>query len=223
MKIKNVKVGEYIESKTTHGGSGMGDVFEVGKSYEVLELKKLSSGNVHPRVAVNPAFHLWVDEELFRKPKNVALTQDVFEGLDDKFQWAAVDADGRAYAYKANAFGLEAQYDFWVGYDCSLEIGSNYDASNWKNSLIKREAKELTGSDLCRAMLARGDKCVACRVSDLSDSIAEIREEFDVVIKHDANSDFFFKSTLVGFRSWKYAVPVNPRTGKPLTQKEVGL
>ena len=82
--------------------------------------------------------------------------------------------------------------------------------------LIERESKELTGSDLCRAMLARGDKFVMCLFSDGSDEHAIADRTADACINHD--DDWFATCGI----SWVYAVPINNQ-GEPLTAAEVGL
>lgn len=81
---------------------------------------------------------------------------------------------------------------------------------------------ELTGSELCRAMLARGDKYVLCGVSGNDDSDAADHESDDFLA--EAVTDFDCKDELFGTTSmrWNYAVPINNK-GEPLTASEVGL
>lgn len=72
---------------------------------------------------------------------------------------------------------------------------------------------EMTGSELCRAMINRGDKIVLCIVRDY---------EHENDIYYDAIthcSGDYFESTL---SSWRYATPINNQ-GEPLTAAEVGL
>src|SRR5699024_2838400 len=101
------------------------------------------------------------------------LDQSIFIGLEDKWKFASVDRGGEAWVYTGkptldcNYWHVEALAS--VG----TEIGEGYDASNWRESLIERETNELTGSELCKAMLARGDKYVLCLVNDKSEEAAE--------------------------------------------------
>lgn len=83
---------------------------------------------------------------------------------------------------------------------------------------IKFEAppKELTGSDLCRAMLEKGWKYVPCYVHDGSDDEAINRKHYVSVKNETPRSGYNFSGT--GANDWKYAVPIDPRTGEPLTQ-----
>lgn len=66
----------------------------------------------------------------------------------------------------------------------------------------------LAGSDLCRAMLERGDKAVMCDVDD---------GRYELIVSHDGKS--FIDAD--GMRS-QYVTPVNNQ-GDVLTAKEVGL
>ena len=72
--------------------------------------------------------------------------------------------------------------------------------------------KEITGSDLCRAMLDKGWNLVPCVVSDISDSDALNNDNCCLVDEWCVN---YFESD--GYR-YKYAVPFDPRTGEPLTE-----
>ena len=76
--------------------------------------------------------------------------------------------------------------------------------------------KEITGSDLCRAMLDKGWHLVPCVVSDISDSDALNNDNCCLVDEWWVGSfDSCFNS---GDYSYKYAVPFDPKTGNPLTE-----
>ena len=113
MKLKNIKVGDFIEAKNKHGGDIGFDVLDVGKSYEVLDFNEGSDLSVIIAVPNHKVFHdgFYVSHECFRKPKLKQLDQsdDIAKEL--------------------------------------LEV----DFTN-----------ELMGSELCKAMLERGDKYVMC-------------------------------------------------------------
>lgn len=79
-------------------------------------------------------------------------------------------------------------------------------------------SSELTGSDLCKAMLARGDKYVMCQCWD--SSYADIDQVVDVITGFECTA---YKKLFAGSRNnWEYAVPINNQ-GEPLTASEVGL
>jgi hypothetical protein len=81
---------------------------------------------------------------------------------------------------------------------------------------FEQPAKELTGSDLARAMLEKGWKYVPCYVHDGSDDEAINRKHYVSVKNETPRSGYNFSGT--GANDWKYAVPIDPRTGEPLTQ-----
>lgn len=69
------------------------------------------------------------------------LTQDVFNTLPNKFKCAAIDADGRAFAFPCKAKQLNTnrwgEHKYKDGqYRC---IGTGYDTTDWQNSAIDRE------------------------------------------------------------------------------------
>ena len=153
------------------------------------------------------------------KPKLKQLDQSVFDGQDEKWRFAAVDADGKAHRCNLHVKPLYEKGEFWRG--CTFPplefelIGEGYDASNWQNSLIERESKELTGSDLCRAMLERGDKYISGFGHHHSDAAALDNKFADTVSKYTQ----CFQSSQ---NAWDYFVPINNQ-GEPLTASEVGL
>lgn len=168
-----------------------------------------------------------------KKTEPKQLDQSVFDGAHEMWRFASVDADGAGFRFAERP---ELTDCFWRNVNCSrfdrLSQSGAYDASNWQNSLIERDiakepaevdlSSELTGSDLARAMLARGDKFILCGVSDIDDSDAENHEDDDFLA--EVVTDFDDKDGLFGTASmrWIYAVPINNQ-GEPLTASEVGL
>ena len=150
------------------------------------------------------------------KPQPKQLDHSAFDHpyVDDRFKYVALNADGQAVFFESKPV-ISNCLDIWVVHTGSvMPMLKGYDASNWQNSLIERDiAKELTGSELCRAMINRGDKIVLCIVRDY---------EHENDIYYDAIthcSGDYFDSTL---SSWRYAVPINNQ-GEPLTASEAGL
>lgn len=79
--------------------------------------------------------------------------------------------------------------------------------------------QELTGSDLTRAMLERGDKQIWCAVSDDSDKEAmsdQVDNDFTARIVSFKDGNFYCSSGT----TWAFAVPIKIVT---LTQNEAGL
>lgn len=143
------------------------------------------------------------------------LDQSIFNDEPPHLRWAAIEEDGSVYLFAKKPF---IDLCKWAAGTDEVEvyIGTEYDASNWQNSLIERKA-ELTGSDLCRAMLARGDKFVLCKGSEISD-IDAIKTDWACVATHATDDGGFDASDFL----FEFLVPINNQ-GEPLTAKEVGL
>ena len=78
-------------------------------------------------------------------------------------------------------------------------------------------SSELTGSELCKAMLARGDKYVMCAVNDDGQEDT-LLDGFYAAVQSVENGVGFY-----GYDNyWGYATPINNQ-GEPLTSSEVGL
>ena len=158
-------------------------------------------------------------------PQLKQLDQSVFNGLDEKWRFAAVDSDGSAFLYVKR---VEADGDaFYLPVNERFRVSrGGYDTTDWQNSLIERDiakelaevdlSSELTGSDLARAMLERGDRFVLCFLSYSNDATAEFHESARIVVAHDD------KGFYVDDEYYQYAVPINNQ-GEPLTQAEAGL
>ena len=163
------------------------------------------------------------------KPQLKQLDQSIFNGLDEKWRFAAVVADGRAMYFNKRPYDASEEVGFFVftGDYRSKFAGENYDTSNWQKSLIERDiakellevdlSSELTGSDLCRAMLARGDKYVMCLVSDSSQEDT-LLDGYSAAISSITYNECFYGYDF----TWLYATPINNQ-GEPLTASEVGL
>ena len=87
------------------------------------------------------------------KPKLKQLDQSVFDGLDARWRFAAVDSHGELCVFngepetRAFVFGLSDELDGAKNY---LVLSKGYDTTDWQNSLIEREniADELLEIDL---------------------------------------------------------------------------
>lgn len=75
------------------------------------------------------------------QPQLKQLDQSVFDGLDEKWRFAAVDDDGRAYYFMKKPVIDQDDPCFIDGSTTRCKwIGDDYDASNWQNSLIERDS-----------------------------------------------------------------------------------
>lgn len=152
-----------------------------------------------------------------KEPKLKVLSQSVFDGLDAKWRFASVDKDSRVFAFNGEpevrnyVFGFSEELGGASDY---LALGAGYDTTNWQNSLVERDKVELTGSDLCRKMLERGDKAVLCLVIDNKETGVK---RYDAITKTSGRSAF-----LSHYAYHHNAIPVNNQ-GEPLTATDVGL
>lgn len=165
----------------------------------------------------------WIEKKLGLSPK--VLDQSIFNDADGFWKFAATDKNGDIWLYREPPY-INLDDDRWVQSNCPpLKVDGSYDTTNWQNSLIERDiakellevdlSSELTGSELCKAMLARGDEWVLCLVANNPKNI-DLEQEPDVVISHDENG-FYIRDSYYGF-----AMPINHK-GEPLTASEVGL
>lgn len=126
------------------------DIIEIKKQLEVQQsqLKMLAENNG----LIEPI------------PKLRVLDQSVFDGQDEKWRFAAVDKNGKAFLFgrKPKANNIE----WYAGSIADFEeIGTGYDDTNWQNSLIERES-------------------LACEESNyLSDTMSDIVDELLMIGK----------------------------------------
>lgn len=149
--------------------------------------------------------------EFDNEPKLKQLDQSVFDGLSNELRFAAVDYDGRVYVFDVKPELMNHEWDTPYYNTCQL-IDKGYDSSNWKTSLIEREAIELTGNKLCKAMLANGDSYVMCLVSDISEESAKHEGIVRVVC---SSGVIYFEDTTEDV--WNFAVPINNQ-GNEITE-----
>lgn len=153
-----------------------------------------------------------------RRPQLKQLDQSVFDGLDEKWRFAAVDANGCRKSFKEKPYIKNGE---WLStYTLHCNLGTGYDASNWQNSLIERDtakelleidlSSELTGSELCLKLLNL-DRDVMCDVKD---------GDYRLIFAHDG--EFFISHNKGERECHKRVTPINNQ-GEPLTASEVGL
>lgn len=145
------------------------------------------------------------------------LDQSVFDGLDEKWRFAAVDSKGGAFLFSEKPSFSKLCVGFWFAagaFGCK-SMGYGYDPANWQDSLIESNvAKELTGSDLCHEMLKRGDKAVMCKINE-SNSMTII-----IGYKESRLGGWVFQSHR--HPNHYIVTPINNQ-GEPLTAAEAGL
>ena len=176
--------------------------------------------------AVNESLDRHRERLGLNKPQLKQLDQSVFDGLDEKWRFAAIDGERGI----VTVFDLRPIPSSCNNYHTNTGEGNykdlyeltGYDTTNWKDSLIERDtAKELTGSDYYYSKsvterLESGQELVMCFVSNVSESDAMQERHVEVITSVDTELN-----DTDGY-GWQYAIPINNQ-GEPLTASEVGL
>lgn len=234
MKLKNIKVGDLIEAKCDFPIKGIekGEQLVVARKETDDYIGYLSL--ILRQQGAPKCLTSWFDHRDFRKPRKEKSEMqiavgDKFKVVKGKLHVLGTDGIGTVLEVVEHKTPCEnTSYAHWL----RETSGTNtVPWGAWVNEdgvfgmhdigviLEPFEEVELTGSDLCRAMLDRGDKLVFCYVSDISEDEALTKQVIGVVVAFNSQ-DERFRTT--GF-PWTYAVPVSARTGEPLTQQEAGL
>ena len=151
------------------------------------------------------------------------LDQSVFDGLDEKWRFAAVDKCGEVWfsTHRTQPSSSGTHLSSEPNAD-SMQARDYYDASNWQNSLIERDAlqdKEPRGSELVKKMLKAGHEYLPCAVSDV-ESLALTAPLKVVIIKRWLDQKGVFMDGTG--TEWNYAVPVRTR-GKEILAHEADI
>ena len=166
------------------------------------------------------------------EPQAKQLDQSVFNNMHERWKFVAVDQNAETNLFEEKPV-ISSCGNYWVNASGAFKRSVlHFDNSNWQNSLIERDiakellevdlSSELTGSGLCRAMLARGDKCVLIRMGVRDDKQAKDIGRFAIAISIDESGRFNVMSDQQPITKVSFAVPINNQ-GEPLTASEAGL
>lgn len=212
-----MKLDDFLKTKKVRCVKAYPDCLTVGKEYSVLNIRMevevrddeggryyWESGHFEP--VIEPAEKLpQVAGSKFKAGEKVYFSTD-----PDIKTISEVDND--------NTVRFVGEFDWADSNHCCPATQENYEklCSLFECINFEQPPKELKGSDLCRAMLEKGWKYVPCYVHDGSDDEAINRKHYVSVKNETPRSGYNFSGT--GANDWKYAVPIDPRTGEPLTQ-----
>ena len=229
MKIKNIALGDFVQVKKSLCHSE----FKAKQVCEVIDIDPTDKCGFDVLIQGKNCLD-WVNHKDLKKPEPQLkqLNQSVFNNMHERWKFAAVDDDGRAYYFMKKPVIDQDDPCFIDGSTTRCKwIGEGYDASNWQNSLIERDiakellevdlSSELTGSDYYYSKsvterLENGQELVMCFVSNVSESDAMQERHVEVITSVDTE---FNDSDGYG---WQYAIPINNQ-GEPLTAAEAGL
>ena len=196
-----------IISQKDSSKEGVRQVIEINTIGEVSSMKYTKTG-------------AWENPSVEEISELKILDQSVFNGLDDKYIFSAVDEVGRGTASDCpmkclETVGCWANSSRYLVADM-IDLGKGFDATNWKKSLIKRENVELIGSDLARTLL-NSQRYIIASVSDVSDFEAVEYGGNYLIFK---GSDGLFTDEMGGVHCYVVAIDNN---GNVLTAKQAGL
>ncbi len=209
------------------------DCLKIGKEYDVIDV------SVEIKVKDDEGAFLYWESDYFEPVPNqaenplqgVELTSE-FEAAKLKFKvgdkvyipniknLCTIRNDGKVITSDGQYYcNLSDSHDLCF----VLATPENYEMLCKLYPHIEFEAppKQLTGSDLCRAIKAKGKKFIICAVSDISEEDAINNylngdEEMDVIFEIDDELDHPFIA--IWGNLYKFAVPLSEETGEPLTE-----
>lgn len=201
MKLKNVKVGDTLEVKSSIVDEPLNDKLSPDMLCEVIYVEPSKDcGELTVRVTFDDDVE-WVSHRHLRKPRTKVSVGDEFivtkssvpdEGLNVGCKRVVLSVPDDGHSVLDEGYVMTAHKDGTFelcGIDAFLEKAD--------------KPKQLTGSDLTRKMLASGENSVLCYVSDTSDYQA-VRGRITKEIVGD--KDGWFRTN--GIFPWGYAVPV---------------
>ena len=227
-----MKLDDFLKCKKVRCVNVGGHVYiTAGKEYDVINLDEDSVYIVNDNHEEYDYLYKYFEPVLESEknpPQGMELTPE-FEASEPKFKFKVGDKvyipniknictirdDGKVITSNGQYYcGLSDSYDLCF----VLATPENHALLSklYPHIEFEQPPKELAGSDLCRAMLEKGWKYVPCYVHDGSDDEAINRKHYVSVKNETPRSGYNFSGT--GANDWKYAVPIDPRTGEPLTQ-----
>lgn len=150
------------------------------------------------------------------------LDQSVFDGLDEEWRFAAINAAGRLMYSKTRMLHDEK---YWRASSRSSDLfgaADGYDTTDWQSSLVERDAlqdEELRGSELVKKMLKAGHEYIPCAVSDVEDLVLTAPLTVVIITSWLDQKDVFIDSAGT---ERNYAVPVRTR-GKEILAHETDI
>ena len=224
-----MKLDKTLNFKKVRCVKGYDDCLEIGKEYNVIdigveikvkddrgELLYWESDYFEPVIdelsksAENPLQNIELTPEFEAVEPKFKVGDKVYVGLTGKIAQVTeiIDDDVVNVANKNN------EVRAWISNICHTTT-ENYERlqATFQHINFEKPPKELTGSDLCRAMLDKGWVSVPCYISDESDYEADNNAFCALIGKFDR----CFKELATNYEH-EYAVPFDPRTGEPLTQ-----
>lgn len=217
-----MKLDKTLNFKKVRCVKGYDDCLEIGKEYEVIDI------SVEIKVKDDEGNFLYWESDYFEPVldsaetplQNIELTPEfevvepTFKVGDKVYKYGETDVKTVLEVFEDGHMRI-SNYPYRVNHEVICHATPENHAllsKPFPAIEFEQPPKELTGSDLCRAMLEKGWNLVPCVVSDTSDNEALLNDDCQLI---DEWYNGYFECN--GNR-FKYAVPFDPRTGEPLTE-----
>ena len=211
MKLKNIKVGDTLEVKSSIVDEPLNDELSPDMLCKVTYVEPPQyDGELTVRVTFD-GDATWVNHRHLRKPRTKVSVGDEFIVTKSSVTDEALNVGCKRFVSRVNNNGDSILDN---GYIMTARKNGTFELCGIYVFLEKVDKpKQLTGSDLTRKMLADGENSILCYVSDTSDSQAvESRITKNVI----GYKDGWFITD--GILPWGYAVPVPVEKVTPLSR-----
>ena len=229
--LQEMKLTPELETEASEPKFKAGDKVYVGLTGKIAQVTEIIDDDVVNVANKNNEVRAWVSNICHATTENYERLQATFpciefeqppKASEPKFKagdkvYFSTDPDIKTISEVGNDNDVQFVGEFgWAsGYSCCHATQENYEilCKLYPHIEFEKPTKELTGSDLCRAMLDKGWVSVPCYISDESDYEADNNAFCALIGKFDK----CFKELDTNYEH-EYAVPFDPRTGEPLTE-----
>lgn len=221
-----MNIDDFLKVEKVRCVKAYGDCLTVGKEYGVIDIRMevkvkddegdnyyWESDHFEPVLADNSINIQDIGTDILDTNADIKDTprfkvgNKVYVGLTGKIAQVTEIIDDEV----VNVANKNNEVRAWVSNICHA-TPENYERlqATFPHIEFEKPTKELTGSDLCRAMLDKGWKYVLCWVSNYGE---DMRGAIDFVYSRNHSGQF-----KAGGGNFNHAVPFDPRTGEPLTE-----
>ena len=200
-----------------------GEFITIGKEYDVLDRR------VEIKIIYDEGYSFWFDSDHFEPVldsaenplRNIELTPELevsepkFEVGDKVYRYGETDVKTVLEVFE-NGYMRISNYPYRVNHEvlCYATPENHAMLSKpYPHIEFEKPPKEITGSDLTKWLLERGDFAVVCKCSNIGEYSAIASSPLRLITEY--NKGRFLDNT---GRLWGYAVPCDPKTGVPLTE-----
>lgn len=211
MKLKNIKVGDTLEVKSSIVDEPLNDELspDILCKVDYVEPPKYD-GELTVRVTFDDDAD-WVNHRHLRKPRTKVSVGDEFIVTKSSVTDEALNVGCKRFVRYVNNNGDSILDN---GYIMTARKNGTFELCGIYVFLEKVDKpKQLTGSDLTRKMIADGETSVLCYIDDDSEEDAIKERVTGTVIGFQ---DGLFKTN--GIFLWRYAVPVSAEEVTPLSR-----